>query len=282
MSRPDLALMAFLMRPILLVLSLALLAGPAHAGETEWQEVAPGVKLRLISTGQIKADGTTLIGLELDMPETNKTYWRVPGDTGLPTELDFAGSTGVRAHQILWPYPTRQETTEYLDYAYFGPTVLPVELTVEPGAPSAELSAILGVCSDICVPAQARFSLPLTDAAPDRPNGLRLRQALATTPMEWAGDPQPVDGVELWREAGMLAVRIAGPDLDPASLIAATDSGEPLFGTPQKSPEPNLVLIPILGKADEFDLENQAVQLTFLTDMGAFEVRRTIMVPAAD
>ena len=270
------------MRLTFLVLSLALLAGPAHADETAWQEVAPGVKLRLISTGQIKADGTTLIGIEIDMPETNKTYWRVPGDTGLPTELDFAGSTGVLGHQILWPYPVRHETEDYLDYAYFGPTILPVELTVEPGSPHIELSAILGVCSDICVPAQARFSLSLADAEPDRPNGLRIRQALATAPMEWQGDPQPIGNVELWRDAAMLAVHVGDSELDPASLIAATESGEPLFGTPQKSPEPNLVLIPILGKADELDLENQAVQLTFLTGMGAFEVRRTIKVPATD
>jgi len=270
------------MRSILPVLSLVLLAGPAHAGETAWQDVAPGVKLRLISTGQIKADGTTLVGIEIDMPETNKTYWRVPGDTGLPTELDFAGSTGVLSHEILWPYPTRHETDTYLDYAYFGPTILPVELRVEPGSPSIQLSAVLGVCSDICVPAQANFSLPLVEAEPDRPNGLRIRQALALTPMQWQGDPQPIGNVELWREAGMLAVHVADPELDRASLIAATDSGEPLFGTPQKSPEPNLVLIPILGKADETDLENQAVQLTFQTGMGAFEVERTVQVPLAD
>ncbi len=274
--------MAFHMRLILAALSLVLLAAPAHAGETAWQEVAPGVKLRLISTGQIKANGTTLVGLEIDMPETNKTYWRVPGDTGLLTELDFAGSIGVLSHQILWPYPVRHQTAEYLDYAYFGPTILPVELTVEPGSPQVELSAMLGVCSEVCVPAQARFSLSLADAEPDRPNGLRIRQALATTPLDWQGDPQPIGNVELRAEDGMLAVHVGDKELDPASLIAATDSGEPLFGAPQKSPEPNLVLIPILGKADEWGLENQAVRLTFLTGMGAFEVKRTVKVPAAD
>jgi DsbC/DsbD-like thiol-disulfide interchange protein len=273
--------MASIMRPIFLALSLALLAAPAHAGETEWQEVAPGVKLRLISTGQIKPDGTTWIGIEIDMPEANKTYWRVPGETGLPTELDFAGSIGVHDHPISWPYPTRHETGDYLDYVYFGPTTLPIELDVEPGAPVVELSAVLGICSDICVPAQARFSLPLDDAAPDRPNGLRIRQALAETPMEWQGDPQPLGHVELRREDRMLAVQVGSGEVDPASLIAATPSGEPLFGTPQKSPEPHLVLIPILGKADEMDLENQAVRLTFLTGKGAFEVERTISAPPA-
>ena len=201
------------MRPLLVFLSLTLLAGPAHAGETPWQEVAPGVTLRLISSGQVKADGTTLIGLEIDMPETTRTYWRVPGETGLPTELDFAGSTGIRSHRILWPYPIRHETADYLDYAYFGPTVLPVELTLEPGASGIELSAVLGICSDICVPAQARFSLPLDDAAPDRPNGLRIRQALAMTPMEWTADPQPLGDVELQNCFDLLAAMSDRPGM---------------------------------------------------------------------
>jgi DsbC/DsbD-like thiol-disulfide interchange protein len=263
------------MRVTPLLLALLLFAPPAMAGETAWQEVAPGVKLRLISTGQVKANGTTLLGLEIDMPEATKTYWRVPGDTGLPTELDFSASTGVLEHQILWPYPTRHEGADYLDYAYFGPTLLPVELTLSPGATQVELTAVLGVCSDICVPAQASFSLPL-DGVPDRPNGLRIRQALALWPMPWEGDPQPIGNVEYDAATGMLQVHVGDPDLDPASLIAATASGIPLFGTPQKSPEPNLVLIPVLDQDEEIDLESQDVQLTFMTGMGAFEVSRPV------
>lgn len=249
---------------------------PAFAGETPWQEIAPGVQLRLISTGQVKADGTTLLGLEIDMPETTKTYWRVPGDTGLPLELDFTGSTGVSDHKVLWPYPLRQDTEDYLDYVYLGPTILPVEVRVDSDRAVAEISAMLGVCSDICLPAQASFSLSLADAAPDRPNGLRLRQAVAMAPIAWPDEPQPLGEVQLRAAEAMLAVQVSDETLDPASLIAATTSGEPLFGTPQKSPEPNLVLIPILGKGDKSDLENQAVQLTFMTDMGAFEVTRTV------
>lgn len=263
------------MYPASTVLALALLTVPVVAGETPWQDVAPGVKLRLISTGQIKPDGSTLVGLEIDMPETNKTYWRVPGDTGLPTELTFAGS-GVRGHEILWPYPTRHETENYLDYAYFGPTVLPVELSLEPGTNKLELSAVLGICSDICVPAQAHFSLPLDDNGPDRANGLRLRQAVAMTPMEWESDPQPIGAVALSSDPDMLAVEVSDPDLDPASLIAATASGLPLFGTPQKSPEPNLVLIPILDRGGAASLDSQDIELTFLTGEGAFEVTRAV------
>ena len=97
--------------------------------------------------------------------------------------------------------------------------------------------------------------------------------------MDWPDDKTPLGEVELRRNERMLAVTVDEDEVDPASLIAATESGEPLFGAPQKSPEPHLVLIPILGKSDEMDLENQAVRLTFLTEMGAFEVARTITEP---
>jgi DsbC/DsbD-like thiol-disulfide interchange protein len=263
------------LRPLITL--VALLATPAAlAGETAWQEVAPGIKLRLISTGQVKPDGKTMLGLEIDMPDTTKTYWRVPGDAGLPTELDFSSSTGISGHTILWPYPTRDQQDGYLDYVYFGPTVLPVEVSTEPGAATVELSAILGVCSDICVPAQARFSLALADPEPDRANGLRIRQAMALAPIAWGDDPQPIGNVEYRADEGMLAIHVGDPDVDPASLIAATQTGEPLFGAPQKSPEPNLVLIPVLAKGEEIDLENQDIQLTFMTGMGAFEVTRPV------
>lgn len=270
------------MRLSTLLGTIAILVAPVSAGETPWQDVAPGVKLRLISSGHVKPDGTTLVGLEIAMPEDSKTYWRVPGETGLPTVLDFSASTAVLSHEILWPYPQREDTGDYLDYVYFGTTVLPIEVTVEPGEAHAEIDAMLGVCSDICLPAQAQFSLPLVDAEPDRPNALRIKQALAMVPIEWEADTRPIGNVEIAQDGAMLAVHVSDKDVDPASLIASTESGVPLFGTPQKSPEPNLVLIPVLGKSDEIDLENQDVRLTFMTGMGAFEVTRTIEAPATE
>lgn len=270
------------MRPIILSFALSVLVLPAIAGETPWQEVAPGVKIRLISTGQIKPSGHTLMGIEIDMPADTKTYWRVPGESGLPTELDFGATDGVLGHEILWPYPTLDMTGGYLDYVYFGPTVLPIDVALAPGATQVDLSAILGICSDICVPAQARFSMALDDGSPDRANGLRLRQALAMSPIDWDDYAKPIGDVVFDARTNMLEIPISDPALDPGSLIAATASGEPLFGAPQKSPEPNLVLIPVLGEADHTDLGDQRVELTFMTDMGAFEIERSVAVELAD
>ncbi|WP_323014327.1 protein-disulfide reductase DsbD domain-containing protein [Devosia sp.] len=263
------------MRPFLVLPGLVFLVSPVVAAETAWVDVAPQVRMRLISSGETKPDGSALIGLEIDMPQTIKTYWRVPGDTGFPAELDFSRSTGVKAHTVLWPYPTREITPDYLDHVYFGPLVLPVELEVAE-APWIELDAILGICSDICVPAQVRFAFDPAEGGRDRVNGLRLRQALADVPLDWPEKSQPIGTVLLDEDGGQLAVRLLDPRVNAGSLIAATGSGSPLFGAPQKSPEPDLMLVPVLGGSAENDLEGQEVTLTFLTEMGAFEVTRQI------
>lgn len=249
---------------------------PALAGETPWQELAPGVSMRLISGGAVSPSGRAQLALELDMPDNTKTYWRVPGETGLPTELDFTGSSGIGAHVVHWPYPQRSITGGYLDYVYYGRTVLPLEVEVEDHAGRVELSVMLGICSDICVPAQAHFSLPLVDGKPDSANNLRIRQALAEVPIVWDQANEPVGRVTLASDGDAVAVDGVGSEIAADSLIAATAEGFPLFGAPQKSPQSDLVLLPILGKTDNSALIGKDVELTFMTDLGAYTVSRTI------
>jgi Uncharacterized protein predicted to be involved in C-type cytochrome biogenesis len=137
--------------------------------------------MRLVTTGEVKSDGRTLAAIEIDMPEATKTYWHVPGDTGLPLEVDLGRSQGVSGHQVLWPFPTVERTPDYLDYVYRGHTVIPMLLNVEGDAPQLEASLVMGICSDICIPAQAQFSMPLRDGCsgprqrPSHPSGARRR-----------------------------------------------------------------------------------------------------------
>ncbi len=264
------------MRPILLLL-FSMVMSPALAGVTPWVEVAPGVQMRLVTTGEVKSDGRTLAAIEIDMPESTKTYWQVPGDTGLPLEVDLGGSRGVLNHQVLWPYPVVEQTPDYLDYVYRGHTVIPMLLNVDGDAPQLEAGLVLGICSDICVPAQAQFSIPLRDAAPDRANGLRIRQAVADVPMAWPSSEQGFGEAQLVPEQG--AVLVETSDLDIQSLIATFADGMPLLGVPQIGPEANVVQIPVLDMGDMNGLVGREVRLTFMTSEGAYETRRTIGPP---
>lgn len=257
------------------IASLLLVSAPL-AGETDWQEVVPGVKLRLVSSGMVKPDGSTLLGLEIEMPDDTKTYWRVPGETGFPAELDFSGSKGVKSAAIVWPHPQLDVSSGYVDFAYFGNTLLPVEVATDDPAGTVVVSALLGICSDICLPAQASFTLGLSDTEPDRPNGLRIKQALAEAPIAWNEGKDPIGAVEYRPEEKALAVWLDEQIVDVSTLIVATETGAPLFGVPQKSPQDGLVLLPILGKTENSDLRGADVQVSFMTGMGAFALSRTI------
>lgn len=261
-----------------LVLSAALV--PAHGAETAWQELAPGVNIRLISAGATDADGTGLFALEIDMPEDTRTYWRVPGETGLPTELSFSGSQGLAHHEQLWPLPAREVISGYTDYVYAGHTILPIRVDVESATGQVQLDATLGICSDICVPAQASLSLPASDSHPDPANALRIRQALADVPIAWEDGPEPIGAIELAPDGQAVLVEVDQAIVDPDSLILAGDLDDPLFGAPQKSPQADLVLLPIIGKTDNSDLDGMTVELSFMTSMGAYAVSRTIEVGA--
>jgi hypothetical protein len=253
---------------------LTLSASPALAAATDWQEIAPGVKLRLITSDRLD-DGLTLAGIELDMPATTNTYWRIPGETGIPTEFDFAASAGIGASTVHWPYPRIDRSRGYLDYAYYGPLVLPFELEADPTGTVLDVSVVLGVCSEICVPASARLTLPLDFAAPDTAQALRLEQAMAEAPILWDQPGQPVATVEAGLD-GSLHLYGVDPSIDPQSIIADLDDPAILFETPQKSPDRDLWTLKPLGGAGTKELEGSSVQLTFLTPDGPYAATRVV------
>ena len=249
-------------------------AAPLAAAETAWQEVSPGVRLRLIASDVRQPDGSTMVGLEIDMPANTKTYWRVPGETGLPAEFDTSGSEGVAAATPIWPYPTIEQARGYTDFVYYGPTVLPVKLQVASEAAELRLGVTLGICSDICVPAVADFELPLAFDKADPGHRLRLDQALAEAPLPWPVASDAVATILPDATGATIAVTLTDGAIDPASVLA--DAAGYVFGAPQKSRDGSVVTLPLLGGGDTRVLLGQPVRLTFLTPQGAYELTRTV------
>lgn len=264
------------------IVALLLGVGPAVSAETEWQTIAPDVRVRLIASEHLRADRTTMAAIEIDMPTSTKTYWRVPGETGFPTEVDLGGSVGVTAGELVWPYPVLDTAGGYTDFVYYGPTVLPIELTVAGDRPVLEAAVLMGICSDICVPAQASFTLPLDFSSPDRGHGLRIDQALAEAPIQWPDPRQPLGDVTFDSARQALAVPVEGDQVEPLSLIAQAADGDLLFGAPQKSQDGKLVLLPLLGGSGAEGLVGRDIQLTFMTPTGPFELSRRVSPSTPD
>lgn len=264
------------MRHPALIPLLVIAATPALGASTTWVELAPGTRIRLIAAEAWSAEGKTRVALEIDMPVDTKTYWEVPGETGIPLEVDFAGSTGVTGHDVIWPYPSIERQNGYTDYVYYGPTVIPIELSVVDGKPIVEASVLLGVCSDICVPATADFSLPLEIGKADLPNDLKIAQAVALSPIPWPGGREPIGEAILEPGGEGLRMAVDPAIVDPGSIIADASKSGYLLGAPQKSPEPGVIRLPVLAGEDRLGLDAWPVRIVFMTSDGPFEIWRSV------
>jgi DsbC/DsbD-like thiol-disulfide interchange protein len=72
------------------------------------------------------------VGLQLQHQPEWHTYWKNPGDSGLPTQLDWTLPAGIEAGEIAWPVPKKIPVGTLANYGYEGNVLLPVPLTVTP------------------------------------------------------------------------------------------------------------------------------------------------------
>ncbi len=131
--------------------------------------------------GWRQADGHYMAALDLHLAPLWKTYWRAPGDAGIPPVFDWTGSDNLKSVQFHWPSPQAITLNGLLSIAYQNELVLPVEVVpADPARPvTLALKMDLGVCHDICLPAHLTFSAVLQGAgAPDS----RISAALAAGP----------------------------------------------------------------------------------------------------
>lgn len=145
--------------PLLAVLAFTPLAAQEASS---WSEDHAS-RARLIA-GEARGDGR-LIGLEILMDEGYKTYWRHPGDSGLPPEIDWDGSQNVADVEILFPAPRRYKDASGVFFGYDRAVILPLLVTPIDRALPMQISLSLeyGVCKEICIPARAELALDPTD-----------------------------------------------------------------------------------------------------------------------
>lgn len=131
--------------------------------------------------------GAGMAGVEVQLPEGWKTYWRTPGDAGgVPPAFDWSGSTNLESAKVLYPAPKRFTDRSGETVGYKGNVTFPVRLVAkDPSKPiDVQLSVDYGVCKDICIPAQAKLTLTVP---PDATMPEELIAAMAKVPAPPAG-----------------------------------------------------------------------------------------------
>lgn len=196
--------------------------------------------VRLIA-GSSAADAALLhAGIEMKLLPGWHTYWRYPGDSGVPPRFDFSGSDNLKSAKVLFPAPQVHTDEAGSTIGYEGGVVFPVEVTPkDPGKPvTLKLKADYAVCNKLCVPAEGSAALTLApgaskeDAAvkaaaarvpkhvPDATAGLNARRV--------SGGAKPLVMVDLPAPANTpVSVFVEGPTADWALPIPKLAQGAP-------------------------------------------------------
>jgi DsbC/DsbD-like thiol-disulfide interchange protein len=168
------------MKHILLPLIAALGLGAALPAAAQTMDAVTSASLL---PGWRMADGTHMAAVELRLAPGWKTYWRAPGDLGIPPRFDWRASRNLAGVDIRWPTPERIQQGDDMTIGYQDIVVLPLHVLAQDAGKDVTLSGTvdLGVCRDVCMPLTLSFDaeLPATGTAPDG----RIAAALVHRPL---------------------------------------------------------------------------------------------------
>jgi thiol:disulfide interchange protein DsbD len=202
--------------------ALVVLASSAlwHPRPASAQGVSPPgrhVKVSLVAeTGAVQPGRPLSLGIRLLMEPGWHTYWRNPGDSGLPTRVKWTLPEGFVAGEIRWPYPVRFTTGPLVSYGYERESLLPVEIRVPASIAAPEVRVAARVdwleCQEACLPGKAELSLtlPVRAAAVPGPEAAAFAQARRRQPV-----PEP-----RWRVSASAAEGSIVLDIVPAGRLA--------------------------------------------------------------
>ena len=168
-----------------LALSGLLGAAPAAAADAYASDWVKSLK----SSARLISAGGAVAGVEIQLAPGAITYWRNPGDAGLPPAFSFEGSANLAKAEPRFPAPKRIVERDATAFGYDHGVILPIDVTPSDPAKPVVLALKLNyaVCENICVPAQASLSLSLPTAA-DSPFAPAIAAAKSQVPrvVEWA------------------------------------------------------------------------------------------------
>jgi DsbC/DsbD-like thiol-disulfide interchange protein len=226
-------------------------------------------KVRLLE-GEFGNDAWSA-GIEIELADGWKTYWRMPGESGVPPEFDWSGSSNLQAVELRWPAPRRYHDDAGETIGYAGRVVFPLTVRPVDGAKPVELSLGLryAVCKDICIPARAEVREVLADdgISPAGVSVIERFEALVPTPEASGLDITNVTLAET-EDGPRLSVALSGPAVDDATDIFVEGFDHAYFRAPRPAGvdgEAKLFELPIDGLDDAAMLKGRKLTLTVVT-----------------
>ncbi len=241
----------------------------AWAAESAWVDTGKA-KVRL------HADATRA-AVEIQLAPKWHTYWRYPGDAGVPPRFDWSGSENLANTKVRYPVPKRFKEAGGQVVGYEDQVSFPIELkAIDPKKPiKLRLKFEFAVCEKICIPADAQFSL---DVSPnEKPLAVIDRISIPVPDVLGKVKPLSVYSVKLERAPKpRILVEIYTPDEKmPYDLFAEGPTDDWALPLPEQiAREGNLIrfVIPVDGAPPGAAPIPSKIRLTVYAGGNALEV----------
>lgn len=198
----------------------ATLAIEARAEDTSpWQRDTHSA-VRLLAGS--RSGGVLLGGIAIQLQDGWKTYWRMPGDSGVPPRFDFSKSDNVEAVTVLWPAPTKfDDGAGGHSLGYKKQVVLPLRIVAKNSDKPVTLRANVSyaVCDKLCIPVEASSELTFASVASTEDGNLAAALDAVPKPAN-IGDPNPVTIRDIRRDGDKnVLVDVSAPETREVSLF---------------------------------------------------------------
>ena len=177
--------------------------------------------MRLIAGAHGEGSATLRAGIELRLAPGWKTYWRYPGDSGIPPRFDFAASRNVKSVTVRWPAPQRLTDESGTSIGYKHDLIFPLDVVPQDRGKPVTLALTIdyGVCEKVCVPVDAKAELTIGGAP--TAHDARIAAADARVPTHAAlGQDGELSIRAVKREGSRIAVDVSYPSGASAALFA--------------------------------------------------------------
>jgi DsbC/DsbD-like thiol-disulfide interchange protein len=168
-----------------------------------------------------RSGAVVLGGIAFRLQPGWKTYWRTPGDSGVPPRFDFSKSENVEAVTVLWPAPQSfPDGAGGVSLGYKDQVVLPLRIALKAADKPVVLRVAISyaVCDKLCVPVEADAELPFVSVASTEDNTLAGALDLVPKPAN-VGDPNPLTIRDVHRDGPHnVIVDVAAADADNLHL----------------------------------------------------------------
>ncbi|WP_375786809.1 protein-disulfide reductase DsbD domain-containing protein [Bradyrhizobium sp. Pha-3] len=201
------------------IFSVASVATEVRADDASpWQQDTHSA-VRLLAGS--RSGAVLLGGIAFQLQDGWKTYWRTPGDSGVPPRFDFSKSDNVDAVTVMWPAPRQfDDGAGGTSLGYKHQVVLPLRIVAKnPDKPLVLRADInYAVCEKLCVPVEAKAELAFASVASTE--DAALSEALNAVPKPAnIGDPAPFTIRDVKRDGNNVLVDVTAPESRDLSLF---------------------------------------------------------------